>query len=141
VLHDRLLHQIEPAVLYRILQLRSEVFVVEQDCVFLDADGRDLEPGCRQLWIEEPDGRIVAVARILDEGDLRRIGRIVTATAVRRSGHGGRLIEHALETSEGPWALDAQARLAPWYASFGFEISGAEYIEDGIPHVPMLRSG
>jgi ElaA protein len=139
VLYDRLLHQIAPATLYRILMLRSQVFVVEQACAYLDPDGRDLEAGCRQLWIEEPGGRVVAVARILDESDVRRIGRIVTSADARSQGHGGRLIEHAIATSAGPWVLDAQAHLGPWYATFGFEVSGDKYIEDGIPHVPMRR--
>lgn len=141
-LEDRALAAVPAATLYRILQLRSAVFVVEQACVFLEADGRDLEPSCRLLWIEDGSASdVVATARVLDDGDVRRIGRIVTATGHRRRGLAGRLVDHFLTTYEGPWVLDAQAHLAPWYADFGFEVAGDEYLDDGIPHVPMWRVG
>jgi ElaA protein len=140
VVHDRPLAEVDPVILYGILRLRSAVFVVEQDCVFLDPDGRDLEPGCRQLWLAGPDGEVVATARILDDGDRRTIGRIVTDRAHRSAGLAARLLDHALATSAPPWHLEAQARLAAWYERFGFEVAGAEYVEDGIAHVPMRRS-
>ena len=138
-LHDQPLAAVPPDTLYRILQLRSQVFVVEQDCVFLDLDGRDLDAECRQLWIEDDAGAVLAVARLIDEGDVRHIGRIVTAEAARGQGHAGRLLDHALDTSEPPWAMEAQARLAGWYGTFGFAVTGDEYMEDGILHVPMRR--
>ena len=138
-LHDQPLAAVPPETLYRILQLRSQVFVVEQDCVFLDLDGRDLDAGCRQLWIEDDGGDVVAVARVIDEGHARHIGRIVTAEAARGEGHAGRLLEHALATSEPPWIMEAQARLARWYETFGFAVTGEEYMDDGILHVPMRR--
>ena len=139
MVHDRPLDEVPPRALYGILQLRSDVFVVEQTCVFLDPDGRDLEPGCRQLWIEGDDGAVVAAARVLDDGDARRIGRIVTAPPARRRGLGRRLVEHALAHHPGPWVLDGQSQLVDWYRTFGFEVSGDEYLEDGIAHVPMRR--
>jgi ElaA protein len=139
VLHDRPLDEVPPRVLYRILQLRSQVFVVEQTCVFLDPDGRDLEPGCRQLWIDDDAGGLVAAARVLDDGDARRIGRIATADAARRRGLAAQLVEHFINAYDGPWVLDGQTHLAPWYEHFGFAISGDEYVEDGIPHVPMTK--
>lgn len=138
VLYDAALAEIAPEILYRILQLRSKVFVVEQECVFLDPDGRDLEPSCRQLWISEGDA-IVATARVIDEGDYRRIGRIATDEAARGQGLAARLVEHFLATDRGPWLLDAQSHLAGWYGRFGFVVDGAEYLDDGIPHVPMRR--
>ena len=141
MLHDRPLDEVPPRVLYRILQLRSQVFVVEQTCVFLDPDGRDLEAGCRQLWIDDDTGEVVAAARVLDDGDARRIGRIVTVEAARRQGLAAQLVEHALATYDGPWVLDSQAQLTSWYERFGFEVSGDEYLDDGIPHVPMRRPG
>lgn len=137
--HDRPLADIPADVLYRVLQLRSQVFVVEQDCVFLEPDGRDLEPACRQLWISDDDGRVLAAARVIDEGDVRRIGRIVTAREARGQGLAARLIEHFLATCPGPWVLDAQSHLADWYRRLGFEVDGAEYLEDGIPHVAMRK--
>ncbi len=139
MIHDRPLRDVDPETLYRILQLRCDVFVVEQACAFLDLDGRDLEPSCRQLWITDDDGGVVAAARVLDDGGARRIGRIVTRTDARGRGLAARLVEHFVATSDGPWVLDGQSHLAGWYRAFGFEVSGDEYLEDGIPHVPMRR--
>ena len=138
--HDRPFAEVDAATLYRILQLRSQVFVVEQTCVFLEADGRDLEPGCHLLWIEDPGGAVTATARVMDEGGARRIGRIVTALDARQQGLAGSLIDHFLATSEGPWVLDAQARLAEYYGRWGFAVAGDAYDEDGISHVPMHRN-
>lgn len=139
MLHDRPFAELDPATLYRILQLRSQVFVVEQACVFLEPDGVDLDPSCRLLWIADEAGEVVAAARIIDGGDARRLGRIVTAERARGRGHAGRLIEHALATTDPPWVLHGQSHLADWYRTFGFEVSGDEYLDDGIPHVPMRR--
>lgn len=139
MLHDRPFAEVDPASLYRILQLRSQVFVVEQACVFLEPDGADLEPSCRLLWVDDEAGEVVATARVIDRGDARRIGRIVTAERARGQGHARRLLEHALATTEGPWVLESQSHLAGWYATFGFAVCGDEYVEDGIPHVPMRR--
>ena len=139
MVHDRSIDELAPRVLYAILQLRSQVFVVEQTCVFLEPDGRDLEPACRHLWVEGEGGDVLAAARVLDDGGARRIGRIVTADAHRRRGLGGRLVEHYLARYPGPWVLDGQAHLAGWYRRFGFEVSGPEYLDDGILHVPMRR--
>ena len=132
--------ELTPADLYAILRLRADVFVVEQECAYLDPDGRDCEPTARHVWIAEPDGQgVLAYLRVLDDGDVRRIGRVVTKPAHRSAGHAARLMEHALAASAGPWVLDAQSYLVRWYGRFGFSPSGAEYLEDGIPHTPMLR--
>ena len=138
MVNDRPVADVAPDVLYRILQLRSQVFVVEQACVFLEPDGRDLDPSCRQLWIEE-DGDVVAAARVLAEGDAHRIGRIVTAEHARGRGLARAVVEHALASEDGAWVLDGQAHLAAWYETFGFVVTGAAYLDDGIPHVPMRR--
>ena len=137
---DALLSELDPEVLYRILRLRSEVFVVEQACVYLDQDGRDLEPTARQLWIER-DGQFVATLRLLtDPGGVRRIGRVATAASARGAGLAAELMQHALNLCEGAdIVLDAQSYLVDWYGMFGFKSSGPEYLEDGIPHVPMRR--
>ena len=141
MLHDRPLDEVPPRALYRILQLRSQVFVVEQTCVFLDPDGRDLEPGCRQLWIDDDTdaAEVLAAARVLDEGHARHIGRIVTQERQRRNGLAAQLVDHFLAEYDGPWELNAQARLSRWYERFGFRISGDDYLDDGILHVPMRR--
>ena len=138
-LHDQPLAAVRPETLYRILQLRSQVFVVEQDCVFLDLDGRDLDAGVPAALDRGRQRRGPRRARVIDEGTARHIGRIVTAEPARGKGHAGRLLEHALATSEPPWVMEAQARLADWYATFGFAVAGEEYLDDGIPHVPMRR--
>ncbi len=132
------------AELYGILRLRSEVFVVEQECAYLDIDGRDTEPSTLHLWAEAHQplhgATVSAYLRVLDDGDARRIGRVVTDAEARGSGLAARLVQCALNATEGPWVLDAQSHLTAWYERFGFVAAGDEYIEDGIPHVPMHRS-
>jgi len=139
--HDALLAELDATTLYRILRLRSEVFVVEQACVYLDQDGRDAEPDARQLWIDR-DGEIVATLRLLtDPGGVRRIGRVATAAAARGAGLAADLMHRAIELcGDSPIVLDAQTYLLDWYRAFGFIPSGPEYVEDGIPHVPMSRA-
>ena len=140
LIHDRHLAELDPVTLYRLLALRAEVFVVEQRCAYLDPDGRDLEPGCRQVWFED-DGEVLATRRALPEpGGGTRIGRVVTAPAARGRGLAGELVAHVLDAHPGPWVLHAQAHLAGWYGDFGFEVEGDEFDDDGIPHVPMRRS-
>jgi ElaA protein len=136
--HDAATAELDVATLYRILRLRAEVFVVEPACVYLDPDGRDLEPGARQLWLED-GGEVVATGRVLDEGDARRIGRIAPAPSHRGQGLAAAIVDRFLDSSPGPWRLDAQAHLADWYSTFGFEVCGPVYDDDGIDHVPMVR--
>jgi ElaA protein len=126
---------------YRLWALRSEVFVVEQAAAYLDLDGRDVEPGTRHLWVEA-DGVPVATLRVLDDGDVWRIGRVATAGAQRGHGLAAALVRAALAECVGrPVVLDAQSHLTDWYAGFGFVVDGAEYVdEDGIPHTPMRRT-
>lgn len=143
VIHRALFDELAPRDLYDILQLRSDIFVVEQDCVFLDLDGRDHEPDAVHLWIRDDRG-VVAAVRILDpEGPDASIGRVVTRRDARSSGVASRLMRAAVDELDARGApqihLGAQAHLADWYGRFGFEISGPGYDEDGIPHVPMAR--
>ncbi|MGH8962643.1 MAG: GNAT family N-acetyltransferase [Jatrophihabitantaceae bacterium] len=140
-LHDAVLAELDPVTLYRILALRSEVFVLEQDCVYLDQDGRDLEPGARQLWIEQ-NGAVLATLRVLTDADgCMRIGRVATTKTARGGGLAAQLMKRAIELA-GPveLVLDAQSYLLGWYARFGFVRDGDDYVEDGIPHVPMRRA-
>jgi ElaA protein len=136
--------ELDARTLYRILRLRAEVFVVEQDCPYLDPDGRDAEPGALHLWVDpDPAAPTVAAAlRVLVEPDgSRRIGRVVTAPDHRRQGLAGVLLDRALALVP-PGAgvvLDAQAQLEPWYAERGFARAGEDFVEDGIAHVPMRR--
>lgn len=140
--HDARLAELEPGTLYRVLALRSEVFVVEQTCAYLDPDGRDLEPDARQVWAER-DGRIVATLRMLRERDgCVRIGRVATEPAARGTGLAARLMARALELADGAEVvLDAQCYLARWYERFGFVRDGEDFVEDGIAHLPMRLPG
>lgn len=126
-----------PSVLYGILRLRSVVFVVEQDCVYLDADGRDPQDGAVHLWVED-DGEVVACARMLPEEVGSSIGRLVAAPSHRGRGLGESVMGHALALAPRPARIHAQSHLAEWYAGMGFVRCGPEFLEDGIPHVPMV---
>jgi len=125
---------------YLLWQLRAQVFVVEQRCPYLDLDGRDLEPATRHLWVAEA-GTPVGYLRVLrDQEGAARIGRVVVAGSHRGRGVAERLMTAALEVvGDGPCVLDAQTYLAGWYARLGFAQTGEEFLDDGIPHVPMRR--
>jgi len=140
--HDALVTDLDPATLYKILRLRVDVFVVEQHCPYPELDGRDLEPDARQLWIADAD-TVTATLRLLREPDgTARIGRVATVPAARGAGLAALLMGRALElVGTDDAVLDAQEYLESWYARFGFVRSGASFVEDGIPHVPMRRLG
>ncbi|MEU5787323.1 GNAT family N-acetyltransferase [Micromonospora purpureochromogenes] len=123
-----------------LLRLRIDVFVVEQHCPYPELDGRDVEPGTRHLWLER-DGAVLAYLRILADPDgAARIGRVVVAPVARGGGHAGRLMAEALRlVGDRPCVLEAQSYLVDFYARHGFAVTGPEYVEDGIPHVPMRR--
>jgi ElaA protein len=138
--HSSAAHDIDQIVLYGILKLRVDVFIVEQKCPYPDLDGRDTEPGTRLLWTADETGAVVATIRILNEGESRRIGRVTTAMAARGRGHAATLMRMAVEECEGRRTLlDAQERLEGWYARFGFARAGENFLEDDIVHVPMVR--
>nr|WP_218848909.1 GNAT family N-acetyltransferase [Nocardioides perillae] len=119
--------------------MRQDVFVVEQECPYPDLDGRDLEPSTRHLLLER-DGGLVGYARVLDEGDHARVGRVLLDRSARGQGLADLLLRTALEGLEQREVrLDAQSPLADWYAGFGFEVTGPEFLEDGIGHLPMRR--
>ena len=131
---------LDAATTYAICRLRQDVFVVEQQCPYPDLDGRDLEPGTRHLLLEDA-GELIGYLRLLDDGTHARIGRVLLVGHVRGRGLADALMRAALaETVGRDVVLDAQAPLASWYAGFGFEVTGPEFLEDGIPHLPMRRS-
>jgi ElaA protein len=143
--HRSTVGAMDPVLLYRLLELRVAVFVVEQHAAYDDLDGRDVEPGAELLWAEE-DGALLATARVLHDPDpeAMRIGRVATAAAARSRGVASAIMLAAVERCTEvaprlPILLDAQEHLAGWYARFGFTISGERYLEDDIPHVPMTR--
>jgi ElaA protein len=143
VLHDEPFAGLDTTTLYALLQLRAEVFVVEQACAYLDPDGRDVEPTTRHVWWDEA-GAPVAYLRVLTQVDgSLRIGRVVTAPRARRRGRAEQLVRHVLDGAPADVSivLAAQAHLAGWYRRLGFEVTGPVFTEDGIDHVPMRRIG
>jgi ElaA protein len=135
--------ELTPGELHDMLRLRQQVFVVEQRCIYLDCDG--IDTACRHLagW---HGGRLAAYARIVPPGVKYAepsIGRVATAPEFRKRGLGRQLMARALEAIHErfgpvPVQIGAQAYLQKFYAQFGFE-PGEPYMEDGIPHVHMLR--
>ncbi len=131
--------------LYDVLQLRSAVFVVEQDCVYQDIDGLDKHSETRHLLHYNANGELLAYLRILAAGisypDVA-IGRVVTATSARGQGLGHQLLDRGIALAKSVWPqqdlyLSAQAHLQHYYQGYGFTSVTAEYLEDGIPHVGM----
>lgn len=134
--------------LHDLLRLRQDVFIVEQDCVFHEIDGRDPDAWHLLAWRDDDGARtLVASARVFEPGALAAepvIGRVVTAGSVRGTGLGRRLMEEAMRRTaalapEQPMRVAAQARLVDFYRSLGFEPVGEEYLEDGIVHVDMVK--
>lgn len=133
--------------LYAIFQLRLEVFSVEQNAAYQDADGKDLQSFHISGFNEQGD--LIAYARILPGGiayDEVSIGRVVTSPKVRGTGAGRQLFTKALEFvvkkyGDVPVRISAQSYLIKFYQSFGFETVGDEYLEDSLPHTEMLRKG
>lgn len=138
--------------LYALLRLRSEVFVVEQDCVYQDLDDKDRQS--LHCWLEKSDapasagGEVLAYTRLLPAGisypDEVSIGRVVTSESVRRDGWGKALMRRSLDEVHAAWPgvpirISAQQYLEAFYSGFGFTTQGAPYLEDGIPHVAMTR--
>ena len=135
---DRRFSELTAGEFHDIAKLRVDVFVVEQQCVYAEIDGRDAAPSTRHVWVGDGHG-LVAYLRILEAAEATCIGRVVTRRDARSQGHAGLLMDYALAHSDGPWTLEAQAHLADWYALRGFEAVGEEYLWDGIVHVPMAR--
>lgn len=127
------------AELHAILRLRCQVFVVEQGCAYADVDGMDELGGTTHHWIVV-DGVLAAYARVVRGTRTSRIGRVVTHPDHRGRGLARRLVIHIRDSVSGELTLEAQTPLVEWYRDVGFEVSGPEYVEDGIPHVPMIRS-
>ncbi len=134
---------LSPRELYEALALRANVFVVEQTCVYLDCDGKDLH--AMHLFGRTKDGKLVAYARLLPPGKSfgeTSIGRVVTCPSVRRTGLGEELVREAIARASkaygAPIRIGAQRYLEAFYARLGFEAEGEPYDEDGISHVEMV---
>lgn len=136
--------ELTPREIHDMLQARSAAFVVEQNCVFLDIDG--IDPQCWHL-VGYLGGALVATARLVPPGTKfaePSIGRVVTTSAVRGTGVGRALMREAIAHAERLWPSEplrvaAQVHLERFYESLGFVATPQRYVEDGIPHVDMLR--
>ena len=137
--------ELTPQELYAILQLRNEVFVVEQNCVFQDADNKDQSSFHFMGWL---DDKLIAYTRLVPPKIAYAepsIGRVVTSPSLRRTGIGKELMERSIEKireSFGwlPIKLGAQLYLKKFYDSLGFVQSSEVYLEDGIEHIEMILS-
>lgn len=132
--------QLPADVLYALLKLRVDVFVVEQECPYPELDGRDVRQDTGHLWWP-PTGAPQAYLRLLTEpGGGWRIGRVCTAKQARGRGLGGRLMAAAMaRVGDDAVVLDAQTYAREFYARFGFEPEGEPFDEDGIEHITMRR--
>jgi ElaA protein len=138
-LHVASFRDLDTTTLYDLLRLRIDVFVVEQRCAYPELDGRDTEPGTRHVWLAQ-DRDVRAYLRILADDGAERIGRVAVARDARGAGLAGRLMTEALAVvGNRPAVLEAQAHLTGFYTRHGFAVTGPEYLDDGIPHVPMRR--
>lgn len=137
-IHSARTRDLDVVTLHDLFRLRQDVFVVEQECVYADVDGRDLEPGTVQVWATGDDGTVVATLRVLAGADgTARIGRVATAVTARGKGLAAGLVRAAVALGDAAVVLDAQSHLEQWYARLGFVRAGEDFVEDGIPHVPM----
>jgi ElaA protein len=129
--------------LYYLLQLRSEVFVVEQDCVYQDIDDKD-QTALHVLGFK--GSKIVAYTRIFKPGDYFKeasIGRVVVAKNERQHKYGYDIMKASIQVindmfNENTIRISAQCYLQSFYNNLGFKAVGEEYLEDGIPHVAMI---
>ncbi len=131
--------------LYELMQLRSEVFVVEQNSVYLDVDGKD-QQALHILGIK--NGKLVAYSRIFDAGiyfDQASIGRVVVAKNERKNDYGHALFGFSIKSvikhfKTETIKISAQAYLEKFYSTHGFIAHGEGYLEDGIPHIAMYKN-
>ncbi|MCK9403820.1 MAG: GNAT family N-acetyltransferase [Chitinophagaceae bacterium] len=137
--------ELTPFELYDIIRLRNEVFIVEQSCVFQDADNKDLSSHHLMIW---DDKTLVAYARLLPKGlayEQMSIGRVISSPAYRGKGAGKILMLHAIAAckalfGDGPIRIGAQLYLKKFYESFGFVQTSDMYLEDNIEHIEMRKA-
>ena len=135
--------QLTPQELYAILQLRNEVFAVEQHCVYPDMDDKD-QPAWHLMG--QKDNKLLAYTRLIPPGISYKepsIGRVVTSPSIRRSGEGRILMQRSIAWLQNnypgqPIHIGAQLYLKEFYSSLGFSVCSAIYLEDGIEHIEML---
>ena len=133
-----------PEELYKILQLRNEVFIVEQNCPYQDCDNKDIYAWHLMGMMED---RLLAYSRLLAPGisySESSIGRVVSSPSLRKTGMGKKLMQESIQQIRNLFQTDiirigAQLYLQKFYESFGFIRDGDIYLEDNIPHIIMLK--
>lgn len=139
-------HQLSLDQLYAIMKLRQEVFIVEQNCPYLDADGNDQE-SYHVIGVDK-NGILQAYTRLVPPGvsyeNYSSIGRVITSAAIRGQKLGKPLMQFSIDWNMRLWPFDpikisAQTYIVKFYNDLGFHEIGEEYLEDDIPHVAMLR--
>jgi ElaA protein len=145
--HLKTFQELSNFELYKILQLRIDIFVVEQDCPYHDLDNKDLDKGALHLFAVDNDN-IACYLRILPPDcsypGMPSLGRVVTHASYRGTGIGHVLMSRATETLDQLWPtstchISAQAHLQGFYSRHGFHAVGESYLEDDIPHIGMER--
>lgn len=141
---EKKFEDLSPYQLYAILQLRNEVFVVEQNCVFQDADDKDQDSHHLMGFL---NNKLAAYTRLVPPGVIyaeMSIGRVITSGTVRRMGAGKELMKQSIDYcyrlfGKGPIKIGAQLYLKNFYGSFGFQQISKVYLEDGIEHIYMRK--
>jgi ElaA protein len=143
-IHIKKFNDLSAQELYDVLRLRSEVFVVEQNCVYQDLDGKDM---LALHLIGKKEGQVVAYTRLFNQGDYYRdagsIGRVVVKASERKYGYGQDIMKASINAMDDNFKvskirISAQSYLKKFYTSLGFMEQGDEYMEDGIPHIAMV---
>ncbi len=138
-------NDLDVLLLYKILQLRQQVFIVEQNCPYLDADDKDQE--AFHLLLFDDNKSLVGYTRLLNKGisypNHSSIGRVLNAESTRGLGIGKKLMKESIIQIKKlypklPIKISAQCYLINFYQSIGFETIGSEYLEDDIPHISMI---
>ena len=132
--------ELDPQTLHDLVKLRVDVFVVEQSCPYPELDGRDTLPSTEHVWVDDEDGPAAYLRILAEPGGEVRVGRVCTRAGARGRGLARVLLDDVLARhADRPVVLDAQSYLAAFYAGLGFVACGPEFLDDGIPHVPMRR--
>ena len=136
------LSEMSPETLYKVIQLRELVFVVGQECIYLDCDGKDID--CLHvIGTDTQKNQVVATARLYTKtSDLASFGRVATHPDVRGKGIGKELVLQSIQAIKKDFSLNkieisAQSYLEKFYSDFGFQKEGEEYLDTGIPHIKM----
>ncbi len=147
--HIKKFHELTTLELYKILKLRCDVFVVEQECTYPDLDDKDHQPKTLHITLVDDSGEITAYSRVLPPGlsyPQASIGRVVVSEVHRRKGLAAVLVKASIDVIHRQWPgvdiqIGAQEYLLGFYQGLGFKNNSEMYLEDGIPHRDMILTG